>query len=424
MKCLNCGCETDRFLCESCRTEDILDKVVNDIFDYCSPNKDEYPYIAEVMKDPDYMYNKFDILPQLLQLFDEEKVEYYECLYLSLTKNQATKEKTYHYVETHDLMEDRTQRVLYLMLNKLVLLNLIEFKRWFDRISETEGLSFELYCVAADYYSKIGEYDISDSMSEKAMEAFRQDRFVYYYKKEYAEKVLNDVREKNEYYRTQKPYWPATYEGRMQIVTFYDKKGIEYPRIEPLPEKTPASEFQPLSEYEGEHPIKDYCTFWCEKVGAAKGDGCVCWLTAVKVRNGEIADKIDIKVKPWDSSKSFRQSAAKKLGISLEELESGDDRDIAMKKFLDFVGDDILVSTEALSIQGKLLMRIARYSGLKEIKNDICDLLDVAADISEEYAENNSREYLLSDLSIKEGDTPLARAEVNKDIYENLLARG
>ena len=147
-------------------------------------------------------------------------------------------------------------------------------------------------------------------------------------------------------------------------------------------------------------------------------------MTAVKVRNGEIADKIDIKVKPWDSSKSFRQSAAKKLGFSLEELESGDDRDIAMKKFLDFVGDDILVSTEALSIQGKLLMRIARYSGLKEIKNDICDLLDVAADISEEYAENNSREYLLSDLSIKEGDTPLARAEVNKNIYDKLISKG
>ena len=185
MKCLNCGCETDRFLCENCRTEEILDKVVNDVMNYSTSNKEEYPYIAEVMNDPDYMFNKFNILPQLLQLFDKEKVEYYECIYLSMTTNEATKERTSHYVDTHDFMEDRTQRVLYLMLSKLLLNNLIEFKAWFDRIAETEGLSFELYYLTADYYSKIGDYDISDSMSDKAVEAYNQGRFVHLYKNEY-----------------------------------------------------------------------------------------------------------------------------------------------------------------------------------------------------------------------------------------------
>ena len=340
-----------------------------------------------------------------------------------MTSNEATKEKTAHYIDTHDFMEDRTQRVLYLMLRNLLLRNLIEFKKLFDRIYETEGLSFDLYYVAADYYSKIGDYDISDSMSNKAMEAFGQDRFVYLHKNEYVEKSINEVRRKNDYYRTQKPYWPNTYEGRIQVVTFYDKKGIVYPRIEPMPPKTPASEFQPLSEYEGDHPINDYCSFWCEKIGAIKGDGCFCWLTAVKVRDAKITDKINIKVKPWDSPKTCRKSAAKKLGISLEELESGEDVDIAMKSFFDFVANDILVSIGALSDQGKLLVRAARYAGLKEIKNEICDLLDVAADISEEYADNNDREYILNDLSIEEGKTPLARAEVSKSVYDKLISR-
>ena len=92
-----------------------------------------------------------------------------------------------------------------------------------------------------------------------------------------------------------------------------------------------------------------------------------------------------------------------------------------MPDFFTFVGKDILVSTEALSNQAKLLSRAARHAGMREIPNEFFDLLDYAADISEEFdLANNTREYLIKRFNVSEGKTALEKAFVNQTIYETL----
>ena len=62
---------------------------------------------------------------------------------------------------------------------------------------------------------------------------------------------------------------------------------------------------------------------------------------------------------------------------------------------------------------------------MKEIKNEFFDLLDMAADISEEFdLANNTREYLLDHFSIKEGKTALEKAMINKQLYDALRSEG
>ena len=96
-----------------------------------------------------------------------------------------------------------------------------------------------------------------------------------------------------------------------------------------------------------------------------------------------------------------------------------------MKKFFEFVGDDVLVSTEASGEQAKLISRAARYAGMSEIKNEFFDLLDMAEDTSKEFdLENNTREYLLKELAIDEGESALAKAEINIKIYDKLESYG
>lgn len=96
-----------------------------------------------------------------------------------------------------------------------------------------------------------------------------------------------------------------------------------------------------------------------------------------------------------------------------------------MQKFFEFVGSDILVSTGALGNQAKLISRAARYSGMNEIKNEFYDILDLAAETSEEFDfDNNTREYLLTYFSIREGKTALEKAEVNKQLYDALKEYG
>ena len=87
--------------------------------------------------------------------------------------------------------------------------------------------------------------------------------------------------------------------------------------------------------------------------------------------------------------------------------------------------DDILLSTSALGNQAKLISRAARYAGMKEIKNEFYDILDLAAEASTEFdLANNTREYLLSHFSIEEGKTALEKAKINKLLYDVLVSYG
>ena len=129
-------------------------------------------------------------------------------------------------------------------------------------------------------------------------------------------------------------------------------------------------------------------------------------------------------IRPWDGL-SYRIDAAKKAGVELSVIESAEDVDLVMQKFFAFVSNDVLVSTGALGNQAKIISRAARYAGMKEIKNEFYDILDLAADVSADFdLENNTREYLLNRFSIEEGQTALEKAKINKKLYDELMSYG
>ena len=205
---------------------------------------------------------------------------------------------------------------------------------------------------------------------------------------------------------------------------FYDEKGIKYPRIEKRPIKIPENEFAPLNECFDEE-ITDYCTFWCNEVYSPSVAKSIYQIAAVKVRNNITIDTFESFVRPWDAMCNARKSAAKEIGVVVEVIESAEDIDLVFPKFLEFVGDDILISTGALGNQAKLISRAARYSGLRKLDNEFLDILDLAADSSPEFdLANNTRDYLLTHFNIKEGKTALQKALVNKSLYDELLNYG
>ena len=103
-------------------------------------------------------------------------------------------------------------------------------------------------------------------------------------------------------------------------------------------------------------------------------------------------------------------------GVDLSVIENAEAVTSVIPKFFAFVGDDVLISTDALGNQFKLLSRAARYAGMSEIKNAICDLLDVAADVSPDLdGVNNTREHLLAHFAIAEGKNALEKAKDYQD---------
>lgn len=420
MKCLNCGNTSEHYLCEACTTEETLDKIFNEIIAY-KLETCENPYLAEFASGLEENCDVRECIPDILGLFDSKVTEYYYCRYYRRQKDPKFETAAIAYLDTHDLSEKHTQRILFDLLQNYGNNEFIKPKDWCEAIGENDNLCCELYLGAAEYFGKIGEYDRADRILDKAIEILNNEReeklFLFSY--EGMQKTLNKQKEQTAKWR-KKAYWPSTEERRRAVAMFYDEKGIPHNRIETKPEKVNEDEFAPIKESYDED-LKDYCAFWCNAPYAIAAAKPIYEIAAVKVSNGEIADSFESFVRPWGGGSTSRQDAAKKANVPLSVIESADDVDIVMNKFFEFVGDDILVSTGALGNQLKLISRAARYAGMKEIKNGFYDLLDLAVDVSEKFdLDNNNREYLLSYFGITESDSALEKAQNNKKIYELL----
>ena len=425
MKCLNCGRESENYLCDSCLTLEILENVFDDIRTY-KPGCCSNPYLAEYASGLTEKYAERDIIPNILKLFDADVSEYFYCRYYRMRRDEKFEEAALAYLQKHDLLDIHTQAVLYDLIESYIPNDFIKPQKWCEIICETEGLSSHLYAIAAKYNAMIGEYDIADTLTLKGMERCEAvgDAAILFGTPETLLNKLEKQKTDTERYRTKKPYWPNTEERRRAVALFYDKKGIKYPRIESKPQKVAEKDFAPINEC-FDDDLNEYCAFWCSEAFAIVSAKSIYQIGAVKVRNNEAIDSFESFIYPWDANSTARKAAAKDIDVPVEIIESAEDVDLVIPKFFGFVGDDVLVSTGALGNQAKLISRAARYAGMNEIKNEFYDLLDLAADASPDFdLANNTREYLLSAFSITEGKTALEKAMVNKKLFEALLNYG
>lgn len=425
MKCLNCGRASDHYLCDNCTTPDILSEIFYQLC-YYRAETCEKPYVKEFVSGLTEKYAERNIIPSILEQFDFETAEYYYCQYYKASKDPRYESAALAYLQNHPFAERRTQKVVYGLIESYLPDDFIKPQRWCERILETDGLYCDLYSKAAGYFAMIGEYDLADVLTDKGLalcaDAERSD--MLYASPENMRSRLEKQRVTTNNYRTKKPYWPTTEERRRAVAVFYDAKGISYPRIESPAKKVPENEFAPIRECFDEAP-KSYCTFWCSEMFAVVAVKSIYQIGAVKVVNGKETDYFESFIRPWDARASAKKTAAKEAGVPLEVIESAEDVDLVMKKFFDFVGDDVLMSTEALGNQAKLISRAARYAGMKEISNEFYDLLDLAADTSPDFdLSNNTRAHLLSSFGLAEGKTALEKAKLNKQLYDALLNWG
>ena len=415
MNCIYCGKKSDTLMCPNCQTIDKLDEVFFEVLFF----KSENCTLENVRSFVEGFENPIDAkkqLPEILKLFVGQDVSYYWCRYYKAMRDEQFEESAIAYLSQHDGWDIHKQRVLYDLLSFYLRNDFIKPAKWCTLIKETDGLCAELYETAAQFLAMIGDYDEAQAITEQALNSNS-----YLFSNQENMKVsIDKLKVDIERYRTKRPYWPATEERRRKLAGIYDEKGISYPRITTKPAKVPENEFEPIEEYMDELP-EDYCAFWCSAVFGVTAAKCIYQIAAVRVRGGEVVDQFQSFVRPWDSSIG-KKSAAKEIGVDVEVLQAADDVDLVLPRFFEFVGNDVLVSTDALGNQAKLLSRAARYSGMKRINNAFCDLLDAAADISSEFdMVNNNREYLLTYFNLSEGRDALGKAMCNTMICRKLV---
>ena len=413
MKCLNCGKETTMYLCSDCRTEEVLERIFEQIRFY-KPEVCENPFLAEYVATLSEERAERNCIPDILSLFSDSISEYYYCLYDYMRGKDDFFLSAERYLENHEWKEKKSQILISYLLRKYIRNDFIKPRKWCDWIIESDSLYCELYEQAAMYYAMIAEYDFADMAADKGLAC---DTFLYSTKERMVD-MLQQRKTDTHRYRTKKPYWPTTEERRRAVAMFYDEKGISYPRIANKPEKVPEDAFAPIAEC-FDVP-ESYCAFWCAEAFSVTSAKPIYQIAAIKVSKGESVDSFQSYIRPWDGIVG-RKSAAKEAGVSLDVIESAEDVDQVMAKFFAFVENNVLVSTGALGAQAKLISRATRYSGMNSISNEFFDVLDMAADTDPAFdLENNTREFLIQHFGIEEGKDALEKAKVNMLLLEAL----
>lgn len=398
-----------------------MDLVYREIM-YTAPDYCTLPEVAQLKRLQTELKGERSILPQVFALFDPSVTEYYLCQYYKATKNPRYEAQAVTYLETHGWQEDRTQRVLYGHIRYYLPDDFISPMAWCEKIEARDDLACDLYTTAAHYRGMIGDYDLAEALLQRAHAYDAEGRKWLYQGQDSVPKHFQEREAELQRWRNKKAYWPTSEERRRALAVFYDERGITYPRIESKPKKIAESNFEPISEYLGKAPAQ-YCAFWCAAGFSVTSAKCVYQIAAVRVDKGEVTDQFQNYIRPWDGD-AARKAAAKDGGISAEVLAHAEDVDLVMKRFFAFVGGSVLVSTDALGEQAKLISRAARYSGMAKISNQFLDLLDLAEDTLEGLELSaNSRTALLRRCHIEEGSDALGKALANHQLFQKLMSR-
>lgn len=121
--------------------------------------------------------------------------------------------------------------------------------------------------------------------------------------------------------------------------------------------------------------ISDYVIYDLETTGTSSANDRVVEISAVKVRNGQVDSEFSTLVNPEMPIPFF---ASEVNGITDDMVADAPVFEVALKDFLEFAGDDILVGHNIHTFDMKFIYRdVERYFG-KTISNDYIDTLQIA----------------------------------------------
>ena len=420
MKCLNCGNETNLYLCNECNKNEVIENVIEKVFSY-KKETCENNYLIELMDSIEN--DKYACILKLLENYTGKYKDYYYCRFLKGTKDPAYEETAINSLKDKDILETQNQLLLLNLLNFYIREDYVKPEKWCDQIISKDNLFMELYYIAAEFYSMVAEYDKSKYLIDKMNNLLNNSEAIFSNKnnncENYKEKV-DKLAGLLERYKDGKPYWPSTEERRIKVAEVYDKKGITYGNIVSLKtKKVKEDEFEQINECY-EYDINTYCSFWCNYIEGLRNIKELYQICAIKVVDNKIVDKFEKYIKPWDG-RSYTEKASKVSGASIDVLENSESVDKVILEFDKFTGNDILISTGALGNQLNALIRAYRWSGLNKIENEFLELLDYASIVSEEFdMKNNTREYLLNYFKLEDSKDSYSKAYNNIIIFNKL----
>lgn len=164
--------------------------------------------------------------------------------------------------------------------------------------------------------------------------------------------------------------------------------------------------------------VMDYCIFDLETTGTSSNSDAVVEISAVKVLNGKVVDEFSTLVNP---ERSIPFYASQVNGITDDMVVDSPTFEVALKDFLNFAGDLVLIGHNIHSFDMKFIYRDAQKYWNQTIGNDYIDTLPIARSYLPEMGH-----HTLTDLAEHYGISPegahraLNDCRMNQQIYECL----
>lgn len=130
-----------------------------------------------------------------------------------------------------------------------------------------------------------------------------------------------------------------------------------------------------MRKFKGENLISienEYVCIDIETAGFGEQMYCVTELSAIRIKDGEIADTFSTLVNPMCKISS---KVTKLTGITNDMVKNAPTIEKALPEYLSFIGDDIVVGHNISTFDVIVLYDLAEKQGIRSFKNDYIDTL-------------------------------------------------
>ncbi|SFQ09324.1 DNA polymerase-3 subunit alpha [Lachnospiraceae bacterium XBB1006] len=389
MKCLICGQESHKYICDSCKDKTDIDELCNEVVAYIPGllrSSRMKPLWEEIAGNFERKEEFARIAYELADELGTPRKEYQKIHSLAGKKIYVAKKdrellyKNFSMIDGNKIPDKEMARVEGLMLSALVGdYKYSEAENFVDSILEKDDIPWQAYYAIADFYNKTRRYDTVEKIMETAIEKYSTyDGIIRQY-----QSILESCKNyKMAKLKGTKEYVPNPKEDKKKVVDSYfdylESIGVEYcnnKRQKAEPKALPKAGY-PEPVIINTPNFDTFVAYDFETTGFSPAHDSIIDFGAVRVVDGEVVESKEFIfsefAKPY--KKLLTEEITMITGITKEDLADARKMWEVAKDFLEFVGDDILVGFNNASFDAKFLARAGRYAGVV-VNNPNFDLL-------------------------------------------------
>lgn len=164
--------------------------------------------------------------------------------------------------------------------------------------------------------------------------------------------------------------------------------------------------------------VSDYCVFDLETTGTSPARDAIIEISAVKVKDGKVVDEFSTLVNPMIPIPYYATAVN---GIIDDMVSEAPKCEEALKDFLDFVGDMVLVGHNIHLFDMKFICRDAKEFWGMNVGNDYVDTLPLARKCLPQLAHHTLTDLAKHyDIGTEGAHRALFDCHMNRMVFENL----